>query len=126
MLEKIAGVCLVERLRAIQLYDAQFNSYNAFIFGKEAMAALTSNELLPDEHYSQKGSTAEDAKLDKTLMADLARQSRTPMAIASVDASNCYDWVNHVIMSLVWLALLGSFTAIRAALVTLRERERER
>jgi hypothetical protein len=37
MLEKIAGVCLVEKLRAIQLYKANFNCYNQFVFGKEAM-----------------------------------------------------------------------------------------
>ena len=28
MLEKIAGVCLVEKLQAIQLYEANFNCYN--------------------------------------------------------------------------------------------------
>ena len=33
MLEKIAGVCLVEKLRAIQLYEADFNCYNQFVFG---------------------------------------------------------------------------------------------
>jgi hypothetical protein len=31
MLEKIAGVCLVEKLQAIQLYEADFNCYNQFI-----------------------------------------------------------------------------------------------
>ena len=31
MLEKIAGVCLVEKLRAIQLYEADFNCYNQFV-----------------------------------------------------------------------------------------------
>ena len=36
MLEKIAGVCLVEKLRAIQLYEADFNCYNQFIFGRHA------------------------------------------------------------------------------------------
>jgi hypothetical protein len=33
MLGKIAGVCLVEKLQAIQLYEADFNCYNQFIFG---------------------------------------------------------------------------------------------
>ena len=28
MLEKIAGVCLMDKLRAIQLYEADFNCYN--------------------------------------------------------------------------------------------------
>ncbi len=71
MLEKIAGVCLVEKLRAIQLYEADFNCFNYFIFGKSAIK----NDYLPEELFSQKGSTAEDAKFDKTLMADLSRQA---------------------------------------------------
>jgi hypothetical protein len=33
MLEKIASVCLVEKLWAIQLYEVDFNCYNQFIFG---------------------------------------------------------------------------------------------
>jgi hypothetical protein len=42
MLKKIAGVCLVENLQAIQLYKADFNCYNQFIFGKAAMDSLNS------------------------------------------------------------------------------------
>ncbi len=76
MLEKIAGVCLVEKLCAIQLYKADFNCYNQFIFGKEAMQTLTVSRYIPEELFSQKGSTAEDAKFDKSLMADLSRQAR--------------------------------------------------
>jgi hypothetical protein len=33
MLEKIAGVCLVEKLQAIQLYEADFDCYSQFVFG---------------------------------------------------------------------------------------------
>ena len=65
------------------------------------MRSLTDQGLLLEEHFSKKGSTADDAKFDKTLMEDLSRQSRTPMSIVSVDAAQCYDRVNHVIMSLV-------------------------
>jgi hypothetical protein len=72
MLEKIAGVCLVEKLRAIQLYKADFNCYNQFIFGKAAMDSLNSIGYMPEELFSQKGSTSKDAKFDKTLMADLS------------------------------------------------------
>ena len=64
MLEKIAGVCLVEKLRAIQLYEADFNCYNQFIFGRHAMQTLTESGHIPEELFSQKGSTAEDAKFD--------------------------------------------------------------
>jgi hypothetical protein len=121
MLEKIAGVCLVEKLRAIQLYEADFNCYNQFIFGRQAMQTLTDSRYIPEELFSQKGSTAEDAKFDKTLMADVSRQARQPMTVVSADAAYCYNRVNHVIMSLVWLALTnGNIPAIVSTMICLQ------
>jgi len=120
MLEKIAGVCLVEKLRAIQLYEADFNCYNQFIFGQTAMDALSTNDYLPEELFSQKGSTAKDAKFDKTLMAHLSRQARQPMTVVSADAAYCYDRVNHIVMSLVWLVLTRNMPAIVATLICLQ------
>jgi hypothetical protein len=52
MLEKIAGVCLVEKLCTIQLYEADFNRYNQFIFGKQAMQTLTDSGYIPEELFS--------------------------------------------------------------------------
>ncbi len=74
---------------------------NQFIFGKHAMQTLTESGYIPEELFSQKGSMAEDAKFNKTLMADLSRQARRPMIVTSADAAYCYDCVNHIIMSLV-------------------------
>ena len=71
------------------------------------MNSIMNNDLGPEELFSQKGSTAEDAKFDKTLTTDLSRQARQPMTIVSADADNCYNRVNHVIMSLIWLTLLN-------------------
>jgi hypothetical protein len=65
MLEKIAGVCLVEKLHAIQLYEADFNCFNQFIFSKHAIPTLTKSRYIPKELFSQKGSTAKDLKLIK-------------------------------------------------------------
>ena len=116
LLEKLAGVCLVEKLRHIQLYEAGFNLFQQFMFGQEAMRSLTDQGLLPEEYFSKKGSTADDAKFDKTLVGDLSRQSRIHVSIVSVDAAQCYDRVNHVIMSLVWLALIGVVGPIKVLL----------
>ena len=55
------------------------------------MKTLTESRYIPRELFSQKGSTAEDVKFDKTLMADLSRQARQPMTIISADAADCYD-----------------------------------
>ncbi len=121
IVEKIAGVCLVEKLQTIQLYEADFNCYNQFIFGKQAMQTLTESRYIPKELFSQKGSTAEDAKFNKSLMADLSRQARQPMTIISADAAFCYDRVNQVIMSLVWLILTnGNIPSIVAAMICLQ------
>ena len=121
MLEKIAGVCLVKKLQATQLYEADFNCYNQFIFGKHAMQTLLQSGYIPEELFSQKGSTAEDAKFDKTLMADLSHQARQPMIVTSADAAYCHDRVNHTIMSLVSLVLTkGNILALAAAMICLQ------
>ena len=112
MLEKIAGVCLVDKLRSIQLYEADYNWFNKFIFNDGALRALETAHGLPEEHFSHRGSTAEDACFDKTLTVDISRQSRMPMALISVDAAQCYDRVNHNMMALVWLALQVPINAI--------------
>jgi hypothetical protein len=91
MLEKIAGVCLDKKLRAIQLYKADFNCFNQFVFGKSAMYSLSSIDYMPKEPFSQKRSTSENAKFDKTLMANLSRQARHPMTVVLADAAYCYD-----------------------------------
>ena len=109
---KLLGCVWSKKMRYIQLYEADFNFFQQFIFGREAMTSLTDNGFLPEEHFSKKESTAEDAKVDKALTEDLSRQARHPTAVVSVDAAQCYDRVNHVIMALVWLALIGNMAPI--------------
>ena len=120
LLEKVAGIRLVDKLRSIQLYEADLNWYMKFIFNDKAMEALTSSNMCPEEHYSQKESMAEDACLDKTLTMDISRQARHPMAILSLDAAQCYDRVQPVMMSLVWLALLNHIPVISILLTVLQ------
>jgi hypothetical protein len=76
------------------------------------MDTLTIDGYLPEELFSQKESTGEDAKFNKTLMADLSRQARHPIMVVSANAAYCCDRVNHVIMSLVWLALTGRLSPL--------------
>ena len=101
LLEDFADVCLVEKLKYIQLYEADFNFFQQFIFGREAMNLLTGNGFLPEEHFSKKGIKSEDAKFNKTLKEDLLRKAQHAMAVVSVDAAQCYDRVNHMIMALL-------------------------
>jgi hypothetical protein len=82
------------------------------------MQTLTNSGYIPKELFSQKGSMTEDAKFDKTLMADVSQQARQLMAVVSANAAYCYDRVNQTIMSLVWLVLTNSnIPAIVTALI---------
>lgn len=62
MLEKIAGVALLTKLRAILLLEADFNQHNKLIFQHRMLALARENGLVPEEIFSEKGKTAEDAR----------------------------------------------------------------
>ena len=116
MLEKVAGVALVNKLRAILLMEGDFNFFNKWVFGYAAMNELYRLNYIPEDQYSQRGGTAEDGRMDSRLTTDISRQLRHPMAIAAVDADQCYDRINHIIMSLVLLAVMGSVGLVVALL----------
>jgi hypothetical protein len=85
------------------------------------MQTLTESGYISEEIFSQKGSTANDAKFDKTLMADLSRQARRSMIVTSANAAYCYDHINRIIMSFVWLVLTnGNISAIVVAMIYLQ------
>ena len=73
MLEKIAGVALVTKLRAILLLEADYNYHSKLIFSKRMMELARSHGIVPEEIYSEKGRTAEDAVLHQVLAYDIAR-----------------------------------------------------
>ncbi len=103
------------------MYEVDFNCYNQFVFGKAAMDLLNSIRYAPKELFSQKGSTSKDAIFNKSLMADLSSQARHPMMVVSANATYCYNCVNHIIMSLVWLVLTnGNIPAIVVSLICLQ------
>ena len=105
MLEKIAGIALVNKLRAILLMEADFNFHNKLIFGKRMLDQARANGIIPPEQYSEQQSTADDGTFDKILQSDISRQFKQRMSIISADAANCYDRVHHTIMAMVFLSL---------------------
>ena len=66
-------MCLVETLRHIQLYEADFSFSQQVIFGKEVMNALTDTVFLPKKHFSKTDITIDNANVDKTFPEDLSR-----------------------------------------------------
>ena len=116
MLEKVAGVALVNKLHAILLMEADFNYINTWVFAHEAINNMYALGYVTEYQYSQKESTAEDAKLDNKLTMDLSRQLRHPLATMSADADKCYNRINHIVMSLLLLAIVGTIGPVVAML----------
>ncbi len=98
-----------------------FNFYNKWIFGQVAVNKLYDIGYIPEDQYSKKGSTAEDSKFDNRLMMDLSRQFRQPLAAVSANADKCYDRINHIIMSLLLLAIGGDEGSINAMMTPIQQ-----
>ena len=105
MMEKIAGIILVNKLWSISLMEGDFNMHNKIIFGKQMLDSVRAAGLIPEEHFSDKENTAEDGKFANVLMCDLSRQRRKKMGSISANAGSYYDQMHHATMALLFIAL---------------------
>jgi hypothetical protein len=121
MLKKTLGVTLVTKLQAILLMEADFNATNKILYGVRMMGQARSYNLMPDEIYIKKNRMADNGTLTKTLFFDMVRQSRVSAAITSVNASNCYDRIAHVIASLIFQSFGVPKSAIESMLKAIED-----
>ena len=121
MVEKIFGCSLVSKLRAILLLEANSNCVYKIIFGYRMMENVRHHNLVPTEIYSERGQTADDGTLSKTLSFDVIRKTRLPAGIASVDADSCFNCIAHPIALLIFQALGINLQASEAMLTTIQE-----
>ncbi len=71
---------------------------------------------MPEEIFSEKNWMADNGTLCKTLFYDISRQACILAAIASVDASNCYDRIAYTMALLIFQALEVPITAAETML----------
>eukprot|EP00956_Cyclotella_meneghiniana_P022017 scaffold40896_cov41-Cyclotella_meneghiniana.AAC.6 len=121
ILEKLPGCCLVTKLRAILLMEADYNAKNKIIYGVRMMDNARLHKLMQEEIYSEQGRTAEDGALAKILFYDLVRQTKWPASIASIDAANCYDSIAHAIASLIFQAFGVPVEGVQAMLEAIQD-----
>jgi hypothetical protein len=119
--QKMFAVRLVSKLRAILLMDADFNAMNKEVYGVHMLDEARKYKLIPEEVFSKKNCMTNDGGLAKTLFYDIVRQTQLPVAIALVDASNCYDQIAHAMASLIFQSFGVEDTAIAAMLETIQE-----
>jgi hypothetical protein len=122
MLEKKAGVILVDKLRAILLMEDNFNFANKLQFGcRLVKEAAKRGRLHPNADGSRKHRQAIETSLNTKLVCDIHRQKRLPGASASVDAAHCYDRMVHSFVSLMCQSIGMPQPTIIAMLTTIQE-----
>ena len=100
MLEKQKGNFNVEKLRAILLYEADFNQNNKKL-GKEMMYTAERLQAIALEQFGSRNKlSASNQSLNKRLTFDLIQQKKRPAALCSNDAKSCYDRIVHSVASL--------------------------
>ena len=100
LLEKVAGSKRIEKLRAICLLEADFNWWLKVIFARRMLNKMTTKGAIPLEQGAVKGKTPTNTTLIKQLYFDQANILHENCALASTDAANCYDAVNHAAASI--------------------------
>ena len=100
MLLKKPNNFFVNKLRAILLYDVEFNQGNKKI-GRDMMYYTEDLQQIADEQYgSRKGHSAINQSLNKKLSFDLLRLKKKPGAHCANDAKGCYDRIVHSVASI--------------------------
>ena len=96
MIEKMKGVIRVDKLRALLLMEADFNSLNKLIFSSRMIKLSEQHKRMPEELFgSRKKLSAILVAVNRRLVTDTFRQKRRSGAIAGVDAAQCYDRIVH-------------------------------
>ena len=95
MIPKRAGLYNVEKLRAILLYECDYNMGNKRI-GRITMARAEAFRMIAMEQYGGRHFlSAIDHCFNKRLSFDLFRQKRLNGALLCNDAKSCYDRIVH-------------------------------
>ncbi|WP_317203178.1 hypothetical protein [Janthinobacterium sp.] len=89
ILEKIPGKPIIEKLRIIMLYEADFNFVLKLIWGKRLVRNAEKYGCLgQSNHGSRKGRQTTDAQLEKTLLYGITRLTRTSLVTVDNDAKS--------------------------------------
>jgi hypothetical protein len=96
LLEKVYGVRLIDKLRAICLLEADFNWLNKLIliFAHRLEQHCRKHGLVPPEQFAKSRTTCQQASLVKNLSTDNSRILHNSLSITSADMDQCYDRAN--------------------------------
>ena len=99
MIYKKPGVFLIEKLRVIHLFEADYNlMVIGLIFGRRALYSGVENNTLHSSQWAQPGCQCSDVVIMRDLTLSVAKMTKTLLAGFENDALACYD---RIVMNLV-------------------------
>jgi hypothetical protein len=113
----------INKLRAILLFEADFNHNNKQIGRSMMYHAERNNWMAPEQYGSRKQLSAINHRLNKRLSFDIIRQYKKPAAICVNDMKGCYDRIVHSVASICMQRLGVNLNAIRSMFRTLQHLE---
>ena len=87
------------------------------------MATAAEKDLIPKEHFSQKGTSAGNGIMAKTFFCDLSKVMHWPAGLGGCDFGDCYDRAAHPVASLAlqsWGVTRESVRVLLTALQTMQ------
>ena len=103
-----------DKLRAICLFEADFNWLQKLILAKRMMTQATVKGVVPAEQCAKARTNPIEGLLIKLLYNDIHRTLHVDFDVVSADLANCYcyDVVDHAICSIALRAFGVPFLAI--------------
>ena len=72
LLDKVPGNIYIDKMRAICLFEADFNYLNKFVFAKQMMGKALDAGIVPAEQFAKRGSQANQGVLMLGLFCNIA------------------------------------------------------
>jgi hypothetical protein len=92
MIEKIKGCPRIDKLRVIQLYEADYNLLLKIIWSRRVIwNAHNQGKLHPGQSGSRPGRNAADVIIQNEMKHTYARITKTVLGTIDNDAKSCYD-----------------------------------
>ena len=91
LLKKIMGNNYIHKLRAICLFEADFNWWDKLIFARRMMELSGKKECIPDDFFAKKGSDCNGSTMTKVYFTDVSKVMHHPVSITMNDFGDCYD-----------------------------------
>jgi hypothetical protein len=120
LLEKTPQNNLINKMRVICLFEADFNWLNKLIYARRMMNSALDEKLIPLECFAKKGSNCVNAVMTKIMYCNKSRMHHHPMIVLCNDFADCYDRVALPVAAVTLQSFGIPIEAVRVLLLAMQ------